>query len=542
MESQGGSAPSSGRHRERAAELERQLAAAQQIAHIGSWAWDVASGHVSWSDELYRIYGLEPQSVEITFETFLARLHPEDRARTQEAVGVALREGVRFEYPERIVRPDGSIRELITIGEVDRTPDGAPRGLIGTCRDVTEERERERALARAHALQADEQRVLEMIASGAPLTTTLDALIRAIEAHAPPTLGSILTLDGGGRTVRHIAAPSIPDGYVRAIDGNAIGPRAGSCGTAAYLRKPVFVSDIATDERWEAWREIALRHELRACWSTPLIATDGRLLGTFALYYRTPRAPTQAEIELVGRVGHLAGIAIERRQLEDQLRALAAHVETIREEERTGIAREIHDELGQALTALRMDVAWIERRTSAGAPLVDLREKLGGMAQLIDGVVEQVRRISAELRPGVLDDLGLVAAVEWQAQEFQERTGTTCVVDAAAEAGSVGRDLATVVFRTFQEALTNVARHAEARTVDVALSTEGDWLRLVVRDDGKGIDPRDAMSPESLGLLGMRERARRVGGTATVAPGDAGGTVVTLHVPLAAAPRAEVTS
>jgi signal transduction histidine kinase len=294
------------------------------------------------------------------------------------------------------------------------------------------------------------------------------------------------------------------------------------------------VTDLETDPRWADYRELARPHGFRACWSTPVLTTDGRVLGTFALYYTEPRAPSDADMELLARAGHVTGIAIERRQLEDQLRALSQHAESVREDERTGIARAIHDELGQALTALKMDIAWIGRRLASTA--IDreaISEKLDGMSQMTDEVIHQVRRISAELRPGVLDDLGLIAALEWQGQEFEKRTGTHCLVHSElGEEVQIDRNLSTAVFRIFQEALTNITRHAHARHVDVVLKQEGECLRLDVRDDGDGIPPEALHNPTSLGLLGMRERARQLGGTATVNGAPRRGTLVSLSVPL----------
>lgn len=632
--------------------IERQLALAQQITHVGSWEWDARTGAVAWSDELYRIYGLEPQSCDITFESFLARVHPEDRERVQREVRGALDRGGRFAYAERILRPDSSVRNLETVGEVARDAQGRAVGLIGTCRDVTEERKRDETIrlyadvvhnaqiglsvwdvepddadevrlvafnpaaaaqaarpplassighsfreifprgaggrleqliirvaregrireatihqpsdpahaARALAVKAfplagrrvglavdditpetqarrredAEHRVLEMIASGAELSAILTTLILAIEDQAPPAIGSVLLLDAQASRLRHAAAPHLPDAYCLAIDGEPVGPGAGSCGTAAFHGRPVFVEDIEADPLWANYRDVALSHGLRACWSTPIVATDGRVLGTFALYYRTPRLPTSEERDLIERATHLAGIAIERRQLEDQLRALNARVESVREEERTGIAREIHDELGQWLTALKMDVAWILRRLSADGsmPRDVLVEKLQAMSDMTDDVIRQVRRISAELRPGVLDDLGLIAALEWQAQEFEKRTGTMCTIRTTMKDARLDRNLSTAVFRIFQEALTNVARHAQATHIDVRLAGDGDSLRLDVEDDGKGIPSEAVHSPGSLGLLGIRERARRLGGKATVRRAGSSGTLVSLVLPL----------
>src|SRR5690606_31343890 len=155
------------------------------------------------------------------------------------------------------------------------------------------------------------------------------------------------------------------------------------------------------------------------------------------LYYRAPGVPDAHDRDLIARATHVAGIAIHRREIDDQLRALSARADAVREEERTTVAREIHDQLGQALTALKMDIAWIGRRLRADADPAAIHAKLEAMSRMTDGIIDDVRRISAELRPGVLDDLGLVAAIEWQASEFEERTGTTCVV--RADVGSVER-------------------------------------------------------------------------------------------------------
>jgi signal transduction histidine kinase len=386
-------------------------------------------------------------------------------------------------------------------------------------------------------LQSAEHDVLERIASGAPLADSLAALVLAVERRLPPVIGSVLLVDADGVHVRHGVAPNLPEAYWHAFDGVAIGPAVGSCGMAAFHKRTVIVTDIATDPLWEGFRDLALSHGLRACWSVPILTTDRRVLGTFGFYYRAPRSPAASDLEITARAARLAGIAIERSQLEQQLRDLSAHIESALEEERTGIAREIHDELGQSLTALKMDIAWIDRRASSPSGELDraeLHEKLATMSALTDEVIQQVRRISAELRPGVLDDLGLVAAIEWQAQEFEERTGTACVVRSNRSDANVDRSLATAVFRIFQEALTNITRHAAAKRVEVAIAIDDAALSLDVRDDGAGITVEAAQSRKSLGLLGMRERAHRFGGSLVVEAAAPQGTRVALRVPLRA--------
>lgn len=419
-------------------------------------------------------------------------------------------------------------------GEVSVTPvvdaDGRCRTLLGTVHDITLE-------ARARALQALEKQVLEMIASGARIEATLETLVRGVEELAPPVIASILLVSDDGAHVRHGSAPNLPQAYNRAIDGRRIGPNEGSCGTAAATKKAVIVTDVEIDPLWEAYRDIAREAGLRACWSTPIMTSDARVLGTFAMYYREPRSPTEEHLSLIERAVHVAGIALQRHELEGQLRALSSRIEEAREEERSGIAREIHDQLGQALTVMKMDLAWIARRATepkgidAAVASGALLEKVTELASMTDAIIGQVRRISSELRPGVLDDLGLVPAMVWKAQDFERRTGITCVVEASSESALASRAEATTLYRVLEEALTNVARHADAKRVDVRLDEAEGELILRVRDDGKGIRAEDVHDRRSLGLLGIRERARRHGGSATFASVAPHGTEVVVRVP-----------
>jgi GAF domain-containing protein len=165
--------------------------------------------------------------------------------------------------------------------------------------------------------------VLELIARGESLSQVLDTLLRVIQLQCPGMLASILLLDPDGVHVRHGAAPDLPEEYVRAIDGLPIGPQDGSCGTAAYTRKPVIVGDIATDPLWSDYRATALKHDLRACWSTPIFDSDRRVLGTFAMYFRAPGLPTQRHQRLIDISTHIAAIAITKHRAEEELRRRA---------------------------------------------------------------------------------------------------------------------------------------------------------------------------------------------------------------------------
>jgi PAS domain S-box-containing protein len=217
-----------------------------------------------------------------------------------------------------------------------------------------------------------------------------------------------------------------------------------------------------------------------------------------------------------------------RRSRRD-LRNLAARLQTVREEERTRIARELHDELGQALTGLKLDLAWIKGQIPR--PKGELAERLQQVIGRVDGTVDQVRRIATELRPGVLDLLGLVAAIEWQAQEFSRRSGVMTDLDLHSDQSPVEDTRATTVFRILQEALNNVARHAAASLVRIAFSQTSQEIRLEVVDNGRGITAEELAGSRSLGLVGIRERAIACGGDLDIAAGASGGTTVRVYIP-----------
>ena len=215
------------------------------------------------------------------------------------------------------------------------------------------------------------------------------------------------------------------------------------------------------------------------------------------------------------------------RESEDKLRRLAAHLISVREEERTHIAREIHDELGQVLTGLKMEVTWLAKRLKE-KPLI---EKTDSMCKLIDMTVGTVRKIATGLRPEVLDDMGLIAAMGWQAKEFQKRTGIRCRAKLPPEV-KLDIDVSTTMFRIFQEILTNAARHSRATRVDIELEIGEEAVRLEVIDNGVGIADTDLKAHKSLGLLGMHERALLFGGDVKITGTAGQGTRVSVSLPL----------
>ena len=221
----------------------------------------------------------------------------------------------------------------------------------------------------------------------------------------------------------------------------------------------------------------------------------------------------------------------ERKSAEEQLRALAARQERVREDERTRLAREIHDALGQMCTALKMDIAWIAKRLPKNEK--HLIDKSDAAIALVSDLIKSLRRLSAELRPSTLDALGLVASIEWQAQQFEAHTGIRCKLFLPEKDLALDKDRSTAIFRIFQETLTNVARHAGATRVEASLVVGDENIALVTHDDGMGFDARGMERKGSLGLLGMRERAHLLGGDFKISSVPGKGTTVVVHIPLA---------
>jgi PAS domain S-box-containing protein len=218
------------------------------------------------------------------------------------------------------------------------------------------------------------------------------------------------------------------------------------------------------------------------------------------------------------------------RRSREELRELSAAAHTAREQERRRVAQELHDELGQALTALKLDVAWMLGHLSAGSPT--LADKLDAMQGQLDATVAATRRISSDLRPLMLDDLGLIPAAEWLAQNFSERTGIPCNLRIRPPDMELAEPHASALYRILQESLTNVARHAEANRVDIAIERIDGALKLTVRDDGRGFSTVEVRTQKTYGLLGLRERTVLLGGEANIASEPGRGTTIEVRIPL----------
>lgn len=313
-------------------------------------------------------------------------------------------------------------------------------------------------------------------------------------------------------------------------------------GWVLQYKVPYGTSDAAHDPVIQ--HELAINADVCSLICTPILDSVGEVLGYFYIRNKQGAGFTISDQDMLMALAPAASIAIQNAlayqqrlvtvaELEAssrQLQALAANLELAREEERTHIARELHDQLGQALTAMKFDLSWLADRLGRKSAI--LAQKAKAITAQMDTMIKTVRRIATELRPGMLEDLGLAASIEWQARDFEKRTGIVCTVTVPPEDLPLARSQSVGLFRIFQEALTNVARHAHAQTIAVTLAVTFEALTLQVHDDGRGIQTHEIAGLHSLGLLGMRERAQQLGGAFDIRGAPGHGTTVTVSIPL----------
>ncbi|HEX7863239.1 MAG TPA: PAS domain S-box protein [Verrucomicrobiae bacterium] len=325
-------------------ENQQRLQAALRAANAGTFRWDIRTNSLNWDDALDTLFGIEPGRSVRSLDQFIARVHPDDQAAVIANCQRCANEGVDFEMEFRVVWPDSSIHWLYDKGKAF-FEDGLPSYMTGACVEITD---------RKHAeFQTHHQRdILDQIVRGVPLNIILEDLTARVERIADrDIIASILLLEPDGVTLRPTAGRRIPEEWSRALVGFQIGAIAGSCGTAAFRGERVIVQDIATDPLWQnfaqgVYARKAIALGLRACWSTPILSTDKKVLGTFAVYYRQPGAPTAREIQLVDISANAAAIAVERKRSEQELNEarakLVEHAQTLesRVAERTASLRE----------------------------------------------------------------------------------------------------------------------------------------------------------------------------------------------------------
>lgn len=410
---------------------------------------------------------------------------------------------------------------------------GDEQYILNMAQDVTErkraeEETKQRARELATLLEVS-QALTATLDLDTVLQTSIDGAIDLLKVGS----GAIYLLDGETLVLR-AATPPLPTQFPEELRRAPLAdhPNIRQAITTGW---PVVVADTDTADLTVAERAVSESRGLRSVVYVPLLST-GQAVGVWILAsVGERRAFSEAEIDLSRTLGAQAASALANARLFEQVRAggerlhaLARHLQDAQEEERARVARELHDEFGQALTVLKIDLSRLIARLPDGDET--LKQHAQEMTALIDQTVDAVRNVATRLRPGLLDRLGLAAAIEWQAEEVAGRTGLRIDLDLKGGGRDLDPDLATAVFRIFQEALTNVVRHAAANRVCVILRAE-DEILLQVQDNGRGIAPRQIGGSRSWGLAGMRERARAWGGRLEFEGAPGQGTTLTLRLP-----------
>lgn len=446
---------------------------------------------------------------ELIGQTYALYTHPDDLDETLRLTGeFANGERAHYALEKRYIRKGGEI-VWVSVGATGvQLPHHDRPLLLAVVQDITERKNSERLLAW-------EKQSLESIAGDTPLSRVLEAICAMVEAAHPHLLCSIVFLDAQRNRLRPGPAPSLPPAYVALVDGVAIGPRVGSCGTAAYTGQPVIVSDIATDPLWAHWREAPLAHGLRACWSIPIKAPSGQVLGTLAIYCRTPRHPTPADLALMERAAHLAGIAMTRAQAR---------------EERERLSQDLHDNILQSLYAVGMQLE--AGRLSSDKSQRKSRAYTTQAIDQLNRLVVDVRQYIALLKHQSTPAMDFGQALRHLVASFSApgQTAPAVEIDAPVIA-LITPEQGEHLLNIAREALSNSMRHSGATHRWVRLSHTGAAVRLEISDDGVGFDPKKQRR-RGHGLGHMAARAKRIRARFRMESRPREGTRITVDLPI----------
>jgi PAS domain S-box-containing protein len=513
---------------------EEDLSMAQRIAHIGNWEWDVQTGKVDWSDEVFRIFGLEPQ--EVSFELVKSLTHHDDVDFWERSVNEAVYDSKPFRIDYRAVRQDGSVCWIHNEGEVVRDEKGNPLRMFGTAQDITESKRAEEALQQ----YAERLMIMRDIDHAILTAQSPEAIAQAALSHVrklvPCVRASVVrfNLEAGEATVLVIDV----DGDTRLGPGSRV-PLKLFGDIEEFRRDKVnMVEDIQALADKSPTIQALSADGVRSYINVPLVSRD-ELVGSLNLGLESSGAFEPQQVGIAREVADSLAIALQQAGLfrsvsehREQLRALAVRLAELEEDERQRLARELHDRVGQSLTALGINLNILRGQLSPDVA-AKAKTRLDDSLRLVEETTERIRDVMAELRPEVLDDYGLMAALRWYGERFSGRTGVSVVVRGEDFTQRLPASVETALFRIVQEALTNVAKHAQANEVAVTIEEAGRLVRLTIADDGIGFD-RAALQRERgrprWGLMIMQERAEAAGGGLHVESEPGKGTRIVIEV------------
>lgn len=463
-----------------------QLTLSQQIAHVGYWEIDLINQSHYWSDELYHLFDLENDGKVMDLETFMNNVHPDDRQPLLKNHHNTIENNQQLNAEFRFIKKNGNIRNFHTTGSVRSDKNGTRIRIEGTTQDITERKKIENEILKEKQLS--------------------DSIINSL-----PGVFYLYTKDGkflrGNKNFETITKYSADE--IRKMH------------PLDFIdeEEKEFVSQMITNVFVLGEENVQANFLLKTKDKIPYYFTG------IAIEYEGSTCLMGVGIDISERVNAQEKI----KQTSEQLRQLAGHLQTIREEERKRIGREIHDELGQQLTAIKMDVAWVDKKTSEENPL--LKNKLKNVINLLDESNQSIRRILSELRPVIFDDSGLLEAIEWLNRQFTLNTGIPVkfITDETEIISS--EPVTTCIFRAYQEAFTNITRHAQSTQVFTSVNIIDETIVVIIEDDGKGFTAESIQNKKSFGILGMKERVILLGGRFELISSPGKGTKIIIGLP-----------
>lgn len=474
------------------------------------WSSDPSIETLSYVSPAYeRIWGRTCASLYEQPASFLDAIHPDDRAGILNSLSALQQDNLPFGEEYRVIRPDGDVRWVWDRGFPVRDSDtGSVTHYVGVALDITDRK-------RSEVLLEEELRCLELIAKDTSLSDALETLCTMVERQNPELLCSILLFDPHTHRLHTGAGPSLPPGFLQSIDRMPIGPAAGSCGTAAFHAKPVIVSDIAQDSLWANNRSLALDHGLKACWSMPILSPSKQVLGTIAIYAKSPLQPTPYDLSLMERATHLAGIAIIKAQAHD---------------EREQLSRDLHDSILQSLYAIgmQMEAAKLTGNQSPRKSKSYITQAIRHLNHLVADVRRFITLLTRQSRVTVdfgrtLRQLATSMSAAGQSPPEIEIHDSVLSVLTTFQ----GQQLLNIV----QEALSNSMRHAQATHRWVRLISTKDTIEMEIGDDGIGFTPRRTVR-RGHGLANMAHRAKTLHAHFSLDTVKGKGTRVTVKAPI----------